>query len=34
MYYFKNAIDKAKQKGGQLGKMAKDFASEVFFFLP
>lgn len=29
MYYFKNSLDKAKQKAGQLGKMAKDFASEV-----
>ena len=30
MYYFKNSLDKAKQKAGQLGKMAKEFASDVF----
>lgn len=29
MFYFKNSLDKAKQKAGQLGIMAKNFASEV-----
>lgn len=33
MYYFKNSLDIAKQKAGQLGKMAKDFASDVFLFI-